>query len=146
MSPWGSLLSDIAFAAFTDRPLRLGIIPDGNPVSQNDINNNNTAVIGAEYNLNSWTRPTITLNILTLGNYDSVNKSFDVNPASNKWTVVAPAGGFNVKHIFAILDGSSDPRDVTGTIVGFATFTAPIVMAANSSQDFRLDWSVRAIV
>ena len=146
LKPWGSLLSEIAIATFTNRPLRLGIIPDGNSVSQVDINNQNINVIGAEYNLNGWQRPTVTLNVMTLGSYELTNNQFKVNPTNNKWTVIAPSGGFSIKHLFAILDGSPDSRDMTGTIVGFTTLATPIVMAANSSQDFRMDWAIKGVV
>ena len=145
ITPQGSYLTSVAQASLATKSIRLGIILDGLQRSDSQILADGVAgtISTYEYNAGGWTRPTVTTSSSTLGSYNSGTLRYEVNGEIVKVTVTAPTGGFSIRQIFTILDGSVTPRDVTGQIVGFTTFAAAIVMAAGDTLDFKFPWTFR---
>jgi hypothetical protein len=125
--------------AFNGRNLRLGVITNAAAVSSTLHLTNRAAVIAAEFNGGGWTRPNLV--IPSLGSFDATNNEWDIS-TTMEWTVTGPTGGFDIKQIFVMIDGSATPRDTSGTLLGLLTYPTAISLAQGASLPLRAPWSL----
>ena len=147
ISPWGSLLTDVATKVFVGRNIKLGVILEGNQQDDAAIAANNMTIISTkEFNGAGWVRPSFLINGSTFGSYNSVTKKFEVDGEANSFLVTAPVGGFSIRQLFILLDGVTTPRDTNGIIVGVSTLPSAVVMAGGNTKSFKIPWKIRGLL
>lgn len=135
-------LSFVVSQCFNTRNLRLGVIPNASAVSSTLHLTDRAGVIAAEYNSGGWTRPNLV--IPSLGSYDTGNNEWDVS-TTMEWSITGPSGGFDIKQLFVLIDGTSTPRNTTGTLLGLLTYPTAISVAAGAVLPIRAPWSVLSV-
>jgi hypothetical protein len=124
-------------------PIHLGVILSGSELPEATLFSDPSQFVNAEYNASPWIRPVQT--IISPGTYNPTLSRFEIPPAT-EWTFTAPSGGFSIKQIFVIINGSTTPRDTNGTFIGVATFASAIAVPGGTSQSIKLPWSLKSIV
>lgn len=138
-----TLLRAIVEDFFSNQSIYLGLITSGNEINQNLVETTPEAFRSIEYNSGPWVRPSMAINP-TGNDPGSFNAGLDKwdFPSDLQWSFVGPVGGLSVKQIVLIAGGSSTPRSTSGIIVGVATYTTPLVVAAGVTQVIEAPWAI----
>jgi hypothetical protein len=137
-----SFLQYVSQQCFVGKNLRLGVITNAAFISGPPPLNEAT-VIAAEYNSGGWTRPNLV--VPSVGSFDSAVPEWDIGSTTQEWVIVGPSGGFDIRQLFVMIDGTSTPRNTTGTFLGPLTYPTAISVAAGASLPIRAPWSIRGV-
>jgi hypothetical protein len=117
----------------TAQTLYLGLIPQGNEVSDATFESNPLSVLGGEQSF--MNRPSA---VLPVGAYNATTDGWEL-PATAQFQF-SPTAAITVAQCFVVRNGIAQPEDSTGTIVLLHTFPSPIVIAENQTVVLKTPW------